>query len=232
MELNQLIGKSDESLEVDEGTAFKVNMLLKRLPRLRSGTCSSEAAFAGTFHFNEGYSQMQDSYHDSVRGIMPVIPPGETYCHTLSDPSILSGELQSQGFHTLTLFGLDMPYRLFEQDNEKARSIALERYLASLNQYLEDPIEDCLAIDANGQLCIEAMSAVDLFEKIHLPKVTFSWGPQLAFAETNEEVGQWGVDEFPNLYLCGSSARRGAVSGIPGYNAARKVLQSVTSTNL
>ena len=128
-----------------------------------------------------------------------------------------------------------MPYRLFEQDNEKARSIALERYLASLNQYLEDPIEDCLAIDANGQLCIEAMSAVDLFEKIHLPKGNIFHGDlSWPFAETNEEVGQWGVEtEFPNLYLCGSSARRGgAVSGIPGYNAARKVLQSVTSTNL
>ena len=235
MELEQLIGKSDESLEVDEGTAFKVNMLLKRLPRLRSGTCSSEAAFAGTFHFNEGYSQMLDSYHDSVRGIMPVIPPGETYCHSLSDPSILSDELQSQGFHTLTLFGLDMPYRLFEQDNENARSIALERYLASLNQYLEDPIEDCLAIDANGQLCIEAMSAVDLLEKIHLPKGNIFHGDlSWPFAETNEEVGQWGVEtDFPNLYLCGSSAKRGgAVSGIPGYNAARKVLQSVTSTSL
>ena len=46
------------------------------------------------------------------------------------------------------------------------------------------------------------------------------------FAENEEEVGQWGVEtKYPNLFLCGSSAKRGgAVSGIPGHNAAKKVL--------
>ena len=154
---------------------------------------------------------MQDSYHDSVRGIMPVIPPGETYCHSLSDPSILSLELQSHGFQHAYFLDWTCPTVYLSNDNEKARSIALERYLASLNQYLEDPIEDCLAIDANGQLCIEAMSSVDLFEKIHLPKGNIFHGDlSWPFAETNEEVGQWGVEtEFPNLYpVGGSSARR------------------------
>jgi len=32
--------------------------------------------------------------------------------------------------------------------------------------------------------------------------------------------------EFSNVFICGSSARRGgAVSGIPGHNAAMKVLE-------
>ena len=167
-ELARLTGKVESSVIVDEGTAFKVNMLLKRLPRLRSEHCSPLEAFAGTFHVDEGYEQMLTSYDSSRSGQMPSSPPGEVYCHTLTDPSILSPELQAKGFHTLTLFGLDMPYRLFENDNERARDMALQRYLAGINRHLDEPIEECLASDANGKPCIEAMSSFDLEKKIHL----------------------------------------------------------------
>jgi phytoene dehydrogenase-like protein len=52
------------------------------------------------------------------------------------------------------------------------------------------------------------------------------------FAETAEDVGRWGVEtDFDNVYLCGSSAQRGgAVSGIPGHNAAMKVLEQVKTS--
>ena len=229
-ELARLTGKAESSVTVDEGTAFKVNMLLKRLPRLRSEHCSPLEAFAGTFHLDEGYEQMLTSYDSSHSGQMPSTPPGEVYCHTLTDPSILSRELQAKGFHTLTLFGLDMPYRLFENDNIRVRDIALQRYLTGINQYLDEPIEECLALDAHGKPCIEAMSSVDLEKKINLPKGNIFHGDlSWPFAKNEEEVGQWGVEtEHPNLFLCGSSAKRGgAVSGIPGHNAAKKVLQEI-----
>lgn len=229
-ELARLTGKAESSVIVDEGTAFKVNMLLKCLPRLRSEHCSPLEAFAGTFHVDEGYEQMLTSYDSSHSGQMPSTPPGEVYCHTLTDPSILSPELQAKGFHTLTLFGLDMPYRLFENDNERARDMALQRSLAGINRYLDEPIEECLASDANGKPCIEGMSAFDLEKKIHLPKGNIFHGDlSWPFAKTEEEIGQWGVEtEHPNLFLCGSSAKRGgAVSGIPGHNAAKKVLHEI-----
>ncbi len=227
-ELGRLTGESVDAGSIDEGAGFKVNMLLERLPRLRSSNCSSKEAFAGTFHVDEGYEQMQASYRESMAGEMPATPPGEIYCHTLTDDSILSPELNARGFHTLTFFGLDMPYRLFVEDNEKARDMALGRYLAGINRYLDEPIEECLAKDTDGKPCIEAMSAVDLENKIHLPKGNIFHGDLTwPFAETEEEVGQWGVEtDSPNVFLCGSSARRGgAVSGIPGHNAARKVLE-------
>jgi phytoene dehydrogenase-like protein len=173
---------------------------------------------------------MLTSYDSSHSGQMPSTPPGEVYCHTLTDPSILSRELQAKGFHTLTLFGLDMPYCLFENDNIRVRDIALQRYLTGINQYLDEPIEECLALDAHGKPCIEAMSSVDLEKKINLPKGNIFHGDlSWPFAESEEEVGQWGVEtEYPNLFLCGSSAKRGgAVSGIPGHNAAKKVLQEI-----
>ncbi len=211
-----------------EGSGFKMNMLLERLPQLRSKHRTPAEAFAGTFHFNEGYANMLASYQEGLAGKVPTRPPGELYCHTLTDHTILSEELNRRRFHTLTLFGLDMPYRLFEKDNEGVRTEVASRFLKGINQFLREPIESCLAKDANGKLCLEAMSAVDLETKLHLPKGNIFHG-DLAwpFAETEEEVGQWGVETaHPNVFLCGSAAKRGgAVSGIPGHNAAMKVFE-------
>ena len=230
--LEKLMGRGDPQ-EVIEGSVLKVNMLLERLPRLRSNRCTPEEAFAGTFHIDEGYEQMLTSYRQSMTGEMPAKPPGEIYCHTLTDDSILSDDLNQRGFHTLTLFGLDMPYRLFEEDNDRTRDEVLGRYLSGINQYLEEPIENCLAKDAKGDPCIEAMSPVDLENKIHLPKGNIFHGDlNWPFAEAGEDAGHWGVEtEHPNVLLCGSAARRGgAVSGIPGHNAAMKVLEQITKT--
>ena len=49
---------------------------------------------------------------------------------------------------------------------------------------------------------------------------------QWPFAESPSDVGRWGVETAdPNVYLCGSGARRGGgVSGIPGRNAVAAAL--------
>ncbi len=228
-ELARMTGDPWQPEESDiEGAAFKMNMLLERLPKLRSNCCEASEAFAGTVHIDEGYEGMLASYHESQSGKIPTKLPGEIYCHTLTDNSILSEDLNRRGFHTLTLFGLDLPYRLFENDNERLRNEVVEKYLMGINQYLEEPIEKCLARDVNGIPCIEAMSAVDLENKIHLPKGNiFHGGLTWPFVETRDEAGLWGGEtNHPNVLLCGSAARRGgAVSGIPGHNAAMKAME-------
>jgi phytoene dehydrogenase-like protein len=57
----------------------------------------------------------------------------------------------------------------------------------------------------------------------------FHDAPTFPFAEQKEQAGTWGVEtEFENVFLCGSGAQRGgAVSGIPGHNAAMKVLATL-----
>jgi phytoene dehydrogenase-like protein len=205
-------------------------MLLRRLPQLKAKRCSAAEAFCGTFHTDEGYEQMNVSYDQASRGILPDKPPGEVYCHTLTDDSILSPELRAQGFHTMTLFGLDMPWSLFANDNESARSEAQKRFLASMDQWLEEPLQDCLAVARDGSLCIESKSPVDIEEALGLYHGNiFQDAPTFPFADDPEQVGTWGVEtEHENVFLCGSSAHRGgAVSGIPGHNAAMKVLESL-----
>ena len=221
---------TSEAITGDEGAGFKINMLLKRLPRLKSTAVPATEAFAGTVHLNEGYQQQIDAYEQTTAGTIPLRPPGEIYCHTLTDDSILAPELRDRGFHTVTLFGLDMPYRLFAEDNASERDRAAAAFLGSINEYLDEPIQDCLATDEIGELCLEAKSAVDLEAELRLPRGNIFHGDLTwPFTDDPHAAGTWGVEtEHPNILLCGSSAARGgAVSGIPGHNAAMKVLELI-----
>jgi phytoene dehydrogenase-like protein len=223
-------GKTYEPEAVDEGSVFKINMLLRRLPKLKTRKYPPEQAWCGTFHSDEGYEQMNASYEQAAKGQLPEKTPCEVYCHTLTDESILSPELREQGFHTITLFGLDAPYSLFAKDNERVRKQAERKFLASMNQWLEEPLEDCLAVARDGSLCIESKSPVDIENSLGMYHGNiFQDSPSWPFATRKEQVGRWGVEtEWENVFLCGSSALRGgAVSGIPGHNAARKVLEIV-----
>ena len=227
-ELHRLLGEKPVSPKSeDEGTAFKINMLLKKLPALKNSDIRPEDAFAGTFHINQSYDQMKGAFAEAAAGKVPRTLAGEIYCHTLTDPTILSPELARKGYHTLTYFGLDLPYKLFVEDNLATKQEVTNRFLAGLNAYLAEPLEDCLARDAQGALCLEAKSALDLERELNLPRGNIfhnalSW----FFAENETEVGTWGVETpWERVLICGSSAKRGgAVSGIPGRNAARAVL--------
>jgi phytoene dehydrogenase-like protein len=211
----------------DEGSVFKINMLLQRLPKLKTKKYPLEQSWSGTFHSDEGYEQMNGSYDQAAKGRLPDKTPCEVYCHTLTDDSILSPELRRKGFHTITLFGLDAPYSLFAKDNDAMRKQAEKKFLASMNQWLEEPLEDCLAVARDGSLCIESKSPVDIETSLGMYHGNiFQDAPSWPFATKKEQIGTWGVEtDWENVFLCGSSALRGgAVSGIPGHNAAMKVL--------
>jgi phytoene dehydrogenase-like protein len=224
--LNQCLPDAYAEPQV-EGSVYKINMVLKKLPRLRAARISSRDAFTGTFHLDEGYEQMKASYQNAQNGLRVEKIPGEMYCHSLTDPTILSIDLQKQGYQTLTLFGLDVPYAWFAKDNARVKAEITQKYVHSINQYLEDDLYDCLAVDADGNPCIEAASPIDLEQSLGLPKGNIFHGNLTwPFAEQDEEAGTWGVEtNYENVFLCGSSAKRGgAVSGIPGHNAAMRVL--------
>lgn len=210
----------------DEGSVIKMNFLLKRLPRLKATGTTSNEAFCGSFHIDEGYQQMQQSWEAAKRSEIPDPTPGEVYCHTLTDNSILSKELQQSGFHTLTLFGLDMPFRLFESDHDARRSTVAERYIQGLNNLCDEPFEDCIAKDSNGQPCIEIKTPQDLNSEVDLDQGNIFHNAPSWFYGEDQQVGTWGVETaFPRVYKAGSAALRGgAVSGIPGHNAAMCLL--------
>src|SRR5205814_8639294 len=56
--LAKFTGRFFQPDRTDEGSVFKINMLLSRLPKLKAKRISATEAFCGTFHSDEGYAQM------------------------------------------------------------------------------------------------------------------------------------------------------------------------------
>lgn len=217
-----------------EGAQVKVNMLLRRLPKLHDAAVSPRAAFSGTFHVNEAMSQLDAAYDRAAGGSIPEPLPAEIYCHSLTDPSILGPELQAAGAQTLTLFGLHVPHRLIsDQSRPNAREQVLQAAKRSLDSVLAEPIDDCIAIAADGAPCIEARTTADLEYDLgmtggnifHGP-LSWPWLTDGVDARDLDVAARWGVDtQHPRVLRCGSSAQRGgAVSGIGGHNAAHAAL--------
>ena len=209
------------------GAQVKVNMVLRRLPRLRDHNVTPEQAFGGTFHVNETWTQLDAAYDRAAGNALPDPLPCEIYCHSLTDPSILSPALRDSGAATLTVFGLHTPHPVFGSD----RDLLTEAVLASLNSVLAEPIQEVLLTDANGRPCIETTTTLDLEQRLGMTGGNiFHGGLDWPFAEVDDALEtpaqQWGVaTDHERILLCGSGARRGgAVSGIGGHNAAMAVL--------
>jgi phytoene dehydrogenase-like protein len=232
--LDALLGETPQPpREKAEGAQVKVNLLLERLPRLRDDAVDPAAAFGGTFHINETYSQLEQAYSGMTRGVMPDLLPCEIYCHTLADPTILDPELAESGAQTITVFGLHTPDRwLTDENNDATRQRLQDAVLASLNSVLAEPVEELLLTDADGRPCIETKTTRDLEQALNMPGGNIFHGPlSWPFAEDDEPLDtpaeRWGVaTRHPRILLCGSGARRGgAVSGLGGHNAAMAVLE-------
>lgn len=226
--LRILLGEGEDPDTKPQGSQLKINLLLDRLPRLRSGV-DPRVAFAGTLHLAEDYRQLEAAYADASAGRMPAELPGEIYCHSLTDRSIL-GDSPAET-HTLTYFGVHTPAALFEADPDAAKRLAVSRALAALDEHLAEPIESCLARDADGRPCIEAKVPQDIERDLAMPgghifhgDLDWPWAPNRTRLETPAQ--QWGVQTgVDSVLMCGSGSRRGgAVSGLGGHSAAQAVL--------
>ncbi len=110
-ELSRLLAVAPAGEAPPEGAQVKLNMLLRRLPRLRDPEIAPERAFAGTFHVNELASQLDEAHALGAAASLPEPVPCETYSHSLTDPSILAPELRRAGVQALTVFALQTPAR-------------------------------------------------------------------------------------------------------------------------
>ncbi len=211
------------------GSQLKINMVLARLPRLRSGD-DAATALAGTLHVDESAAQLDAAYAAAAAGRLPDVIPFEVYCHSLTDPSILGPAEQAAGAHTLTLFGLHTPAELFRADPAGVRREAVRRVVAQFDAHLEEPLLSCLARDASGEPCLQAASPLDVEAAPAMPGGHIFHG-DLAWpvAADDEQVGTWGVGTgHPHIVAAssGGAVRGGAVSGLGGYAAARHLLEA------
>jgi len=232
--LDTLVAPSGSTPARPEGAQVKVNLLLSRLPRLKDPSVDPVAAFGGTFHVNESWSQLQAAFETAAAGGIPSPLPLEIYCHSLSDPSILSPSLRESGAQTITVFGLHVPDRLITaSNNDEMRALLQQAAIDSLNSVLAEPIESLLLTDAAGHPTIETKTTLDLEVALNMPGGNIFHGPlSWPFLEDDAAVAtpaqRWGVaTEWPRILMCGSGAQRGgAVSGLGGHNAAMALLEA------
>jgi phytoene dehydrogenase-like protein len=122
---------------------------------------------------------------------------------------------------------------LTRQNNDAMRATLVAAVLSSLNSVLAEPIEDCLATDANGNPCVEGKTTIDLEDALNMTGGNIFHGP-LSWpwleddADRSSPATRWGVGtDHPRILMCGSGAQRGgAVSGLGGHNAAMAVLEN------
>lgn len=212
-----------------EGAQVKVNIMLRRLPRLRDDI-AAEAAFGGTFHINESYAQLQRAFERAADGQFPEPLPAEIYCHSLSDPTILGPELRASGAQTLTVFALHVPHRMIT-GSDAERAELQQRVLDSLSSVLAEPIEEAILRDPQGNLCVETKTTLDLQDALEMTGGNIFHGPlSWPFATDDEPLDtparRWGVESrHDRILLAGAGSRRGGgVSGLGGYHAAQAVL--------
>jgi phytoene dehydrogenase-like protein len=205
-----------------DGSQIKMNMLLKKLPELKSGV-DPKLAFAGTFHINERLSDLEKAFNTAKQNLLPDVIPAEVYCHSITDPSIVG----KTGLHTLTLFALHTPAAIFENERVENTDLVIQRILSGFNQYLVEPIETDLAENSDGSKCIEVKTPLDLEEEVLLPRGNiFHADLTMPFATDESLDGEWGAQSgTSHIYLGGAGAQRGGgVSGIPAHNAAMALL--------
>ncbi|AXH95566.1 phytoene desaturase family protein [Ornithinimicrobium avium] len=227
--LDDLLGTDHARVE---GAQVKVNLLLSRLPRLREPGVPPEAAFGGTLHVNETYSQLLAAHGSALAGRVPEPMPLEVYCHSLSDPSILSPALREAGAHTLTVFTLQTPDRLLDGAGPGAREGLERAVLDSLGSVLAEPVQDVVLRLPDGRRCVETRTTRDLEASLAMPGGNIFHAPLTwPWADDDEPLDtaarRWGVDTpYPGVLLAGAGSRRGGgVSALGGYHAARAVLE-------
>jgi phytoene dehydrogenase-like protein len=142
-----------------------------------------------------------------------------------------------EGKHAVTYFGLHAPARLYSGHVDEQRDEHVLRVLDVLNTYLEEPIENLVSLDANGNPCLEAKAPQDVEDDLAMPGGHIFHGP-LSWPWAGDDVPldtpaeRWGVaTDLPNVLVCGSGAvRGGAVSGLGGHHAAQAVLETLGRT--
>jgi len=140
----------------------------------------------------------------------------EAWIQTATEP-----ELAPEGKHTLSIFAQYAPYQLAEGTWEERRDEIGDIVIATLERYapgLSEIIEHRLVLGPPDLEARFGLTGGNIFHGEILPDWLFERRP----------AGGWHRHRtpLPGLYLCGSGAHPGGgVTGAPGRNAARAVLE-------
>jgi phytoene dehydrogenase-like protein len=200
------------------GTVAKINFALDTLPQFkREAGNSSAAELSGIVHIGPTLEYLERAADDAKYGRFSKQPFLELTIPSLVDPS-----LAPAGKHVMSVWMQSAPYHLKESNWNDQR------------QALGDRVTDLLETYApgfkNSILHRQVLTPLDLEQTFgvtggHLDHAELALD-QIFFMRP---IPGWAGYSTPidNLYLCGSGTHPGGgISGLPGYYAAKKILQS------
>jgi phytoene dehydrogenase-like protein len=200
-----------------EGSSFKINLALGELPNYSAlpGTCLGPQ-HRGTTHICASLDALEHAWDDAKYGAPSQAPLLEITIPTAYDPS-----LAPDGKHIMSIFAQYAPYRLDGATwDDTARAAFVDRSLSLLEQY---------APNIRGAVeHVHALSPLDLEREYGLTGGNIFHGDlRLDQLFGLRPVAGWARYATPirGLYLCGSGTHPGGgVTGAPGHNAARVLL--------
>ena len=228
--LRILMGEGEDPESKPQGSQLKINLLLDRLPRLKSGVDPGGRLRRHASHLAEDYSQLETGVRRRGRRRVPTVMPGEIYCHSLTDPSILGDA--PEGMQTRPLRRSIPRPRCSSRTRRRARRrpcrarCRARRAPRRADRLLHRHRRQRPALH-RGEGPAGRRGRPRHARRPHLPRRPRAGpGPRPGRLETPAQ--RWGVQtDVASVLVCGSGARRGgAVSGLGGHNAAKAVLES------
>jgi phytoene dehydrogenase-like protein len=207
------------------GTVVKVNCALGGLPRFRgmSGGDAPGPEHLGMITVAPSIDYLEKACRAAADGIIP----DEFFCEAWIQTASEEG-LAPEGMHTLSIFAQYAPYDPAEGSWDDVRETVGDRVIATVERYapgLADLIEHRLVLGPRDLEARFGLTGGNIFHGELLPEWIFDRRPS----------GPWHRHRLPvpGMYLCGSGAHPGGgVSGGPGRNAARAVLEDVVARGI
>ena len=200
------------------GTVAKINFALDTLPWFKPKVGDSSAAeLSGIVHIGPTLEYLERAADDAKYGRFSKAPFLEITIPSLVDPT-----LAPAGKHAVSVWMQSAPYRLKESNWNDQRQ--------TLGDRVTDILESYAPGFKNSILHRQVLTPLDLEQTFgvtggHLDHAELALD-QIFFMRP---VPGWAGYRTPidNLYLCGSGTHPGGgISGLPGYYAAKKILQS------
>lgn len=201
----------------DRSTAFKVNLAMKRLPTFKDFDADSAGFdYPTQARFAPSVEYLERAYDASKYGSIAQHP-----ALVMLTPSKLDPSVAPAGKHLVSIFGQHAPYKLKSGNWDDARADLYEIVLSTLERHIPD-IRECID-DA------QVLSPADLERVFNLPGGHVHHGElsmdQIFFHRPVQGAADY-CTPIKNLYQCGASVHPGGgVTGVPGHNAAKVILQ-------
>jgi phytoene dehydrogenase-like protein len=198
-------------------TAFKINVAADAPPRFAAFD-AAECGFAAPnyVHIGPDIDYLQAAYEDACHGRYSRRP-----FVTAVVPTTVDDTLAPAGKHVVNLFGGHAPYTLKDASWDDERPRFLQR--------VHETIDELAPGFSDGIIAEQVLLPQDIERIINTPQGHIFHGElsleQLFFQRPAPHYADY-RSPVRALYQCGSSTHPGGgVSGIPGHNAAREILE-------